>query len=333
MFILAGDVTERLIQMNETVGHQVIDWIKRFLRQCKKHNVVAFVLLGTPSHDWDQTAWFVTENQEIGCELYYADKVSVVRIESLKLDILAVPDEAYPTPELIWEEVTRVLINAQLTTVHFCIMHGFFDFQIPPTLNLKSHSSEKYLNITRYLIFIGHDHITKVHERIIVHGSLARLRHGEEGPKGFYMAMVDRETGEYRLQFVENHWAKLFIQIRLDDTLTNEQLIQQIKTTIQSLPNDSWIQLIASRDMLHQVGMSEWRKQHPEFNWSFSPTNDKRNGAGEEYAFKITNKSISVKRSNVVEQVLGRLQEKDIHPEVMNACKQYLEEYVENVRD
>src|ERR1700739_1745074 len=55
LICFVGDVFDTLLTLNYDDLVAIKLWINDFLRLCAKHDIVVYVLEGTPSHDWWQS--------------------------------------------------------------------------------------------------------------------------------------------------------------------------------------------------------------------------------------------------------------------------------------
>lgn len=213
--IFAGDVFDRLLELNNPHLFQIDLWMAEVIRQCHYHDVTLVILAGTKSHDRDQNERWVTINNIVKnpCRLHYADTVEITYFKEWDLNILFVPDDWNTDSSITLKEVKDLMSSKGLTKVDLAVMHGQFQHQLPEFISLKSpvtHSNEEYLNLVEHYILIGHIHTHTVYDRILAQGSLDRLSHGEEEPKGFLMGEInlrgDRTNDWY--SFVENKKAK-----------------------------------------------------------------------------------------------------------------------------
>ena len=98
------------------------------------------------------------------------------------------------------------MITSGLTKVDYAVMHGQFDYQLPKHITgMPRHDSQKYLDIVKHYIFIGHIHTHSVYDRIIAQGSFDRLTHGQEEPKGYVVSIVDDEE---KISSLRNTYAR-----------------------------------------------------------------------------------------------------------------------------
>ncbi len=154
-----------------------------------------------------------------------------------------------------------------ISKVDYAIMHGQFEYQIPYLAKSpSSHSSEEYLKIVDKLIFIGHIHTYSRNDRILAQGSLDRICHGEEGPKGHIRATV-RSRDDYEIQFVETLDAKIFKTIDCRG-LSVDDSHELILRTVDPLPDGSHIRILAERANPILQSVATYEKKMPYFFWT-----------------------------------------------------------------
>ena len=221
---LSGDVFDHGLDLNDPSVYVIRWWIVELLKTAKMYGILVEVLYGTPSHDKRQSQLFVHLNElcEIGAKVRYVSELSIVYIEELDINVLYVPDRARSTNSIVWRDVKRLLADRRLDKVDFAIMHGFFDFQVPPVArgNTDHHIADDYCDIVKHLIFIGHHHTHNSYRHIYVPGSTDRLRHGEEEAKGILHFRVTDEHKEVR--FIENKGAMKYCTFEMENETAEE---------------------------------------------------------------------------------------------------------------
>ena len=240
---LVGDVFDGLLDRNDEDCVPIDIWIMDLLWLCKKHNIKLRVLEGTRSHDWGQSVFFTTVNDgcNIGCDLQYINKLSIVYEPEFDINILYIPDEWEPNPDDTYDQVQELMKAKGLKKVDFAFMHGQFEYQLPPVVKAPKHNSEKYLKIVKHAIFIGHVHIHSILDRIFAQGSFDRLSHGEEHPKG-HIRMTVYENNDFRAEFIENKGARKFVTVECVG-MTLEETLSEIEEKIKGLPDDSFVRV------------------------------------------------------------------------------------------
>lgn len=265
ILFLAGDVFDRLISNTEDDIHPIVQWIVHLLVKCQETDTIVRVLEGTPSHDRRQSKFFqsINQNEKIQADLKYVDTLSVEFIEKLNMHVLYIPDEWNRKNETTLEEARNAIAAQGLDKVDFAIMHGHFDCQVPAHLGMKCHDSKAYLNLVRYLIFIGHDHRFFQHDRIVAQGSFDRIGHNQEEAKGFVKAVVSK-TGQYQLTFIENIDAKVFKTVDVKETL--DDTFEMLNDLANQLPVDSAVRLRGEKTHPIFANMNALLLRYPSLN-------------------------------------------------------------------
>lgn len=270
MVVIAGDLFDRLLQLSSPDVTIIYGWLHYLLRLCKKHDVLLRVLEGTPSHDNKQPKLVIDINREadIGCDVKYMDTLSIEYIDRFGINVLYIPDEWLPDCSATLAEVHKLLAKHDLDKVDFAIMHGQFDYQLPSHLlsRVPHHDSKAYLDIVKYLIFIGHVHQMSSYDRIFAAGSFDRLRHGEEEDKGMmYFTVYD--NGMFDAKFIVNKQAQKYITLDITE-LDTDQALNHIREVINTLPIDSHIRLRVDSTFVDSKSINNVITHHIDYNWS-----------------------------------------------------------------
>jgi hypothetical protein len=273
LIVLAGDVFDQLLTLNDSDLVEIKLWIAYMLRLAVKYDIVIIVLKGTPSHDWDQSQLFVTINEvaKIGANLRYVKDISVEYEPTLDIWVGFVPDESAPTTEQTLSQFKAALKAKGQDKVDLMVMHGQFEYQLPEHVKAPKHSSAEYLALTRYIITIGHVHIYSNYERIYAQGSFDRISHGEESPKGHIRAtLYNTPTFDHEVTFVENAGARKFITVYCYGMNVDETLIE-IERRVRELPADSAVRVEANYDHPIFADMDTLVRMYPTFTWGKNP--------------------------------------------------------------
>jgi hypothetical protein len=254
---------------------------------------------------------FFNEKFNIGAKLYYFDELCIHRFEEFDLDFLFVPDEWTNSTEKTLMQVRQKLVERGLEKVDYAIMHGSFDYQLPMVAQSLKHDSQAYLDIVRYLIFIGHIHNYSRFDRIIAQGSLNRLAQGEEGPKGHARAKV-RGIDDYEVIFVENVNATIFKTIQCG-SLELQEALDRVDAFVKTVPDGSFIRVRA--DLAQPILNSQKRMEErwPTIKWQFEP-NDKGEKPRVEIMREVTYSPITITPENIVRLVEEKLAANGVDP-------------------
>ena len=327
IIFLAGDVFDKLLNMANPAWPDVLLWASRFLKLCKKHNILLRVLEGTPSHDWRQSNIFPVMNKatDAGADLKYVKTLSIEHIEQYGITVLYVPDEWENDTEKTLAQVRELLKAQGLDKVDFAIMHGQFEFQLPPHVAAQKHDSQAYLSLVRELICIGHVHEYSTFDRIIAQGSFDRLNHGTEIAKGH--VRVSYTNGERSVTFVENHGAKRFdtldcMGLSLAETLT------KINEHAATLPKGSHIRIEADKGSPIFSHMTILDGHHPFIRFSKLVRGEVGKKSAIAESFKDDYVPMRIDSDNVVALLTERMQKRGLPPEVLRASAAILKESV-----
>lgn len=322
---LAGDVTDTLLELkSDEVGEMEL-WASQLIKFCARHDIYLMILEGTPSHDWKQSQVFVrmAEIAEVSVNLLYVDKVSIEYIEKFDINILFVPDEAYPTTDETYSEVKRLLELKGLTKVDYAFMHGQFEFQLPAHIqNMPRHDSQKYLDIVKHYIFIGHIHTHSLYDRIMAQGSFDRLTHGQEEPKGYAVSIVN-ET-ERNIFFVENTHARKYLSLACYD-LDLKSTIQYVKKKCLDLPGNACVRIEAEPKHPIFTNMGELIKMFPTFTWT-KLSKDREKKEIKQVTETTIYTPITITKENIVSLIKQRIEPIIKDPNVLSRSLELMKE-------
>ena len=308
IIFLAGDVFDRLLELNcEEIP--VIDyWITRLLEYCAKYDILLRVLEGTPSHEWKQSLRFITiaKMLKLPVNIQYFDTIDIEYIEEFDIHVLYVPDEIKPTTEETLETVKELLVSRGISKVDYAIMHGTMDYQLGPGMhNSPHHSSEEYLQLVKHYIFIGHIHNYSIFDRIVAQGSFDRLSHGQEEPKGYVKAFVDKSSSN--VFFIENKLAREYITIYITK-MDIESALDHIKNLTVNLRPNACVRIESNETNLLFSNMNLLVSLYPTITWSKIVRDNKT--IEEETSILDESKEyvpITISKDNVVELIKPRL--------------------------
>lgn len=325
---IAGDFFDSLMHLPDPDAYEILLWINRFLRLCQKYDVVLRVLEGTPSHDWKQSRFFTEINDiaDIGADVRFVETLSIEYIERFGIHVLYVPDEWNPECDDTWLEVRQLMLEQSIEQVDFSIIHGAFDYQLPAHIPAPTHDPDRYLAITKYLIFIGHVHRHTVYERIVSAGSIDRLTHGEEEPKG-HVDVVVHQGGRYEITFVENKGAKIYKTLKCTGKEV-ETALKYIDKTLKTLPQDSHIRIEASRTDAILANLQMLKTKYPEFNFTSKYDKDTEPDKQTVIDIRQTYQPVAIKKSNIEKLLIDRLKERGVDPMVIKRAEELLNEHV-----
>lgn len=312
IIFIAGDVFDRPVPLHHPDIALVIEWISYLFYICDKYDIILRVLEGTPGHDWKQSRLFVDIHSSIESKVDFR-YVQVLEIENIKrfnINVLYIPDEWRVRCCDTWNDVVTCMQRHNLQQIDFVVMHGAFPHQLPQLWDgaIEMHNPDNFLNITKYIIFIGHIHKYSVYKKIISHGSLDRLAHGEEGPKGWVEVTINSDD-TWSHKFIENTNAYYFRTVDMCSLSMDE-----CDDLVISLLNDlkgrkGYIAIIADITDVATALFSKYKQLHQNVIWTLKrksqsetkqvldPLSDKRD----------FNSLPKLNRSNLKELVLERV--------------------------
>lgn len=329
LILIGGDFFDRPLYFHDTNAVEIKLWMFEFLRLCKRCDIAVRVLEGTPSHDWRQNRWFDVVNQtgEIGCDLKYIDTLCIETIEHFGLSVLYVPDEWDPETDEVWRQVQLALHEAHLSKVDLAVVHGAFDFQLPPHVKAPKHSAERYESIVNHFVLGAHIHKPSTHGKILVNGSFDRLTHGEEEAKGHWRLTLRDDPAKDEAVFVENTtaWRYRTVDCR---HLTLEEALTKIQSEA-TLPDGSFLRVQALRSEPILSAMDQLRKLYPQYRWSVK-TDDATDTT--QPTLMVDQRALFTQTPITRENVAGLLEAKLLtltdDPAVRERCRVLLETYV-----
>lgn len=314
IIFIAGDLFDRLLSASGTEIGEILLWVERLMRFCKRYSIILRILRGTPSHDWEMPKLLevVFNISKIDINFRHIDTLHIEVIEELGLSVLYVPDEWNPDCNETANQVKQLMADLNMNQVDIAIMHGNFPHQLPSAAhNVPKHDPGFYLSIVRYFINIGHIHIFSVYERILAQGSFDRISHGEENAKGGIVCHLSKQFGN-SFVFVENKLAKVFktIVIKHKDL---DRSVKQVEKEVAKLPKNSHIRIKANKDHPLYVAFEDLKLRFLDFFFTKTSLED------EDEENTIINNTVSlneayspihINRDNIVALILDQVKSK-----------------------
>lgn len=237
VLFIAGDLFDRLLDLNSKEVHVIIEFFNYLLNYCYQNDIAIRVLEGTPSHDWQQSHILLKLNniREKPCDFKYFKTLDIEYLEKIGKYVLYIPDEWCNNHLELEKQIEEKLSLFNIHQVDIAILHGQFTYQTLGKYKPDFCFQENYfLNLVKGFIHIGHYHSFSTYDRIIANGSLERLAHGEEEPKGFVIVKGNTYT------FVENTYSYTYKTILITRNMTLEALDKKI----YQYPKQSYIRLV-----------------------------------------------------------------------------------------
>jgi hypothetical protein len=277
LILLGGDIFDRELHFPDDQVNAIQLWMADFLTTCASTKTIVRIVEGTPSHDRRQSKHFLHLNKllNINADIKYFDDISIEYIKPLDLHILYVPDEIRGSAQLIYESVIEVMETHGLTTVDYALMHGNFEYQLPSHVTKTAHSAEAYLKLVTRFIFIGHIHRASRHQRILAAGSIDRVAHGEEHPKGYWIVNADCTNSRHdKVRFHHNANAMTYITINITEYAFDD--IPNAFQNIHKLKPGEHIRVQCAPDEKVRALIQSFRKGFPLLNWDVQYISSKR---------------------------------------------------------
>ncbi len=259
ILFIAGDLFDRLLDLNSKEVQLIIEFFNYLLSYCYSNNILIRVLEGTPSHDWQQSSTLVKLNdiRTHKCDLKYHKFLDIEYIERIGKYVLYIPDEWTNSHDELELQIQEKLNQHSITKVDIAIMHGQFKYQLAGKKYNGFYFKEEYfLNLVRGYIHVGHYHMFSKFDRILANGSLERLAHGEEAPKGYVIVEDDKYT------FVENTNAYTYVTLNI----TNATTLERLDKLIAKYPVNSYIRLLLSKEHEFNINFNELKLRYLDYH-------------------------------------------------------------------
>lgn len=326
IIVIEGDLFDRLLFLNDVHRPLIIEWMAKLLKMCAEYDIKLRVLEGTPSHDCRQSKLFVDVNGEfnIGADLKYIDDLSIEMMDDLGISVLYLPDEWDISLQKCYDSALKKMLEYGLDKVDFVIMHGAFDYQFPPNLGIETHNSRDWCSIVNYHIFVGHVHQYSQYDKILAAGSVDRLSHGDEKPKGHLRVSV-KPNGESQIKFIVNPLAKIYLTIDCVG-LSVEQSIEKIRTIIEGKPKGSYFRILSTMGSNISVALEWLKAEFPDYYWDTKVELAPEDKPSDNIVLAVDKfVPIDINAGNIVKLVMDRIDD-SVSPEMKERCKALLEE-------
>lgn len=236
IIFISGDLFDRLLDLNEEDVQIILKLLSDLLNFCSDNDIQLRVLEGTPSHDWNQSQMLISLNSMRSKEvdLLYVKVLDIEYNTKHNKYILYIPDEWVHSHDELEKQISKKLADLHITNVDIAILHGQFEYQLrghkPPFYFKENY----FLNLVKGFIHVGHYHSFTTYDRILANGSLERLAHGEEEPKGYII--VDND----KYEFIINDYSYIYKTIKVNAQMTLDKLTRMIC----KYPKNSYIRLV-----------------------------------------------------------------------------------------
>lgn len=330
MLIITGDLFDRQLQNGDDVVHTINRWMTELMYRCAAFNVMIRCVEGTPSHDREQSKFFVEQmiNAKIPVDLYYTNQLEIRYEPKLDAHFLYVPDKWRPCTEITLSEVKGEMMKLGIDQVDFAIMHGAFSYQLPSIVEEPTHDEEEYNRLVKYQILIGHVHIMTVRGKIHAAGSLDRICHGDEIAKGMFDITV-KEDGNYTCTFVENRGAKRYDTLDVHGQDTKE-LNLTVKTRVNEIPKGSAIRLRCDPHDVATGDLNYFIKEYPQIEWTLAieKSTKKKNTVLESMRNFNMSEWVPITRDNLVELIAIEMHRQGQCEDTIDRCATRLNDII-----
>lgn len=326
--VIDGDWYDKLLPNNHEDSFITERSIFYMLNWAKDHDIVLFVVDGTPLHDSGQIQKFIHINEEakIGAELTLVDDIDIVYNSKFGMNVLFVPDRPRTSPEETYQIVLDKLQQKGLSHVNMAVMHGTFQYQLPEIAASHKHVEENYAEIVKGPIIIGHIHKHSSKGNIIAPGSFSRLTHGEEEPKGF-VEFVLQPSGEFTAKFIENENATIYKTINVSK-LSLDESYEKIERVTRGLIGGSRVRIECEQG--HPISLDKTfmvlKMKYDCFTWSIKVNADKSVIAPQDDVFSADNDYVPlvINKHNMPELIVDKLTKKGYPPETVKLVSEFL---------
>ena len=270
---IGGDVWHTLLTINDE-ANAIVALIIDMLRLCDRHNVVVRVLLGTFTHDRNQSLLFEMYHDKCHFknDLRYISTVCLEEIESLGVRILYLPDDLpYDSSETCLEVIAEMMRSRDWTWIDYVFGHGYFEHMLPAVAKKPKclFRVEQFESFVRRYVCMGHIHLSDFTDNVFYNNSFDRIAHGEEGPKGFVTIEDYGDTAKLRV--IENKSATRFITLDLsaeaDKDLVGQHYLDLLKTRFVKGVG-GYVRVIHPSVEIRQALRQLTTTYHPELSYS-----------------------------------------------------------------
>lgn len=225
--VFPGDLFDRSIPLGSEAAMDAIMFVRELKVMCRDRQWSLAFLEGTERHDRAQPRVIrsVTGGAIFDATptLTYVDEITINQY--LGLWVLWVPDNMARTTDEVWAKVLKVIADNPDVTLDAVFMHGAFVWQLPYAPK-EAHLEPNYINLGVGFVVSGHHHVPDSYPSddpvILIPGSVGRIKHGEEHPKGGLVIRLDpvlRTRAHFRIY---NSTATVFLTVNTNDMSLSE---------------------------------------------------------------------------------------------------------------
>lgn len=278
VLVHSGDWFDDVVHVNTVDYLDIQSGSIRVLKLCAKHDITLVVLEGTGTHDYHQSRMLLALAKELGVTIKYIEDIELFSLKGYTW--LAVPDSlpgGYAASEL---RVRQLMDEQGVTTVHFGITHGMYDYQLPAGMlkTIDHHKTKFYCAITEYIVMNGHNHTPSVCEKINNTGGLFRTRHGEEHDKG--LTEINLDGNDLRMTRHINEGAIIFHTHTLVAT-TEKEALDELVEAINNYDglSSAYLRIVFDATLVINYIVDELRGRYPLLRVKAEPFKEKKKEA------------------------------------------------------
>lgn len=265
--VLTGDFFHDLAPANDPNMMLCQRWIKKHLQVCHEKKVHVRILEGTSSHDWGQPEQFDILKPKDSPYIKYVNTLSIEYIPELDTNIMYVPDNfGHTSTDIIYEEALKLLANHGISQVDIILLHGGFDYQLPPMANKNGnlYDSVKWSALAKHAIFSGHIHKPSHKLNIYCAGSFDRTAFGEMHPKGAYKFWWNKD--DFKAEFWENKNALIYDKILINKEMTAKEVTKELNNYLfKAPPKNTRIRLTGGLASVTGSLINDYKEQYPQY--------------------------------------------------------------------
>lgn len=253
LFLLPGDVFERVVSLNDDDVQSVIELFVDIFIECYTHNVIFRIVRGTFSHDNHQNRLFLSlfKKLSIPVDFKLIENISVEKFDKLGISVLYLPDNLpFRTKAEVFHHVRTLFTANNISTVDYVVMHGEFEHAgFIGEKHSNAYSYDDFNKICTGLILSGHIHKPTRFKNVVYAGSFNRLAHNEEEAKGFWI-ISGNET-----EFIENKEATRFVTVDYREDTQLDDILNKHKVLCDSLDKTkaSFVRILISDTHMKQA--------------------------------------------------------------------------------
>jgi len=314
LMIIAGDVFDMSVSMNSHDAVLIIGFFLELFNELNKSKVILRIIRGTYSHDRNQLKVLeaLYKDYNFSFDFKYIDKIKIETIKSLDIKIGYLPDNLnFNNSNEIIETVKKMMKMSGYSYLDYIVGHGDFDHKYPDNIVLPriTYQIEQFDFVKKYVL-MGHNHIPSKYKKVIYSGSFSRLKHNEEGKKGFFY-ITDKP------KFIENKDAMIFKSFDINANYNQEELIKKLNRIVDiyfsNKTKKGYLRIVNCPSEFKQWIYKSFLLNHPNINVTFKKKKGYLNNN-----LKI-NDHIALKHSTNLEIPTSA----NIHILIANAIKKY----------